>query len=115
MSKLLKSVLKTAVYLLERSDRVGGAVRNGVDRAGDRLSDFRDRAQGYGREDHTFRNVAALAAGIGIGIGAGILFAPASGEETRNSIGEKIQDIGDRVRERFSSEATKSATVTEGS
>jgi gas vesicle protein len=43
-------------------------------------------------------------------VGAAILFAPASGEETRNSISDKVQDIGDRVRERFS---TRTPTGTE--
>ena len=43
-----------------------------------------------------------FAAGVAIGVGAGMLLAPASGEEIRGSIGDKVQDIGDRVRSRFS-------------
>jgi len=44
-----------------------------------------------------------------------MLLAPASGEEIRGSIGDKVQDIGDRVRTRFSASQTRrSATGTEG-
>ena len=38
-------------------------------------------------------------AGIGIGIGLGILFAPMSGEETRNNLRERAGDLGDQARE----------------
>jgi YtxH-like protein len=114
MNKFLKSILKTAVYLLDQSDRVAADMRDRVDDVGDRMSDLRDRARDlYGHEDHTLRNVLTFAAGVGVGIGAGMLFAPASGEDIRSSIGEKVQDIGDRVRTRFSSEV-KRATGTEG-
>ncbi len=118
MNKLLKSVLKTVVYLLEQTENVAEDMRDrvadGVDRASDRVSDLRDRAQDiYAGEDHTLRNVLTFAAGVGVGIGAAILFAPASGEEIRSQIGDKVQDIGDRVRDRFSSETRRSATGTE--
>ena len=63
----------------------------------------------YQGEDHTLRNVLVFAAGVGVGIGAGMLLAPASGEEIRGSIGDKVQDISDRVRDRFTSET---ATAT---
>ena len=95
--------------------------RDRVDRAADRVSDLRDQAQDLytGGEDHTLRNVLTFAAGVGVGIGAGMLFAPASGEEIRGQIGDKVHDIGDRVRSRFSSEVSsrkvrKTATGTEG-
>jgi hypothetical protein len=55
-----------------------------------------------------------FAAGIGLGIGIGVLFAPTSGEETRSSISDKVQDMSDRVRERFSPPEKKPATGTEG-
>jgi gas vesicle protein len=50
-------------------------------------------------------------AGVGVGVGLAMLYAPASGEEIRSQIGDKVQDIGDRVRERFS---TRTSTGTEG-
>ena len=65
-------------------------------------------------EDHTMRNAMSFAAGIGLGIGVGILLAPASGEETRSSISDKVQDMSDRVRERFSPPEKRPATGTEG-
>ncbi len=118
INNLLKSILKTAVYFLDQSDRVASDVRDRIsdslDSAGDRVSDLRDRAQDlYEGDSHTFRNVMTFVAGVGVGVGAALLFAPASGEEIRGQIGEKVQDISDRVRDRFSSE-TKSATGTEG-
>jgi len=117
-NNLLKSILKTAVYFLDQSDRVASDMRDRVsdslDNAADRVSDLRDRAQDlYEGESHTLRNVLVFAAGVGVGIGAGMLLAPVSGEEIRGSIGDKVQDISDRVRDRFSSE-TDNATGTEG-
>jgi len=55
-----------------------------------------------------------MTAGIGLGIGVGMLLAPARGEETRSSIAGKVHDFGDKVKERFSPEAKKPATGTEG-
>lgn len=119
MNKLLKSVLKTVVYLLEQTENVAEDMRDrvaeGVDRASDRVSDLRDRAHDlYPGEDHTLRNVLIFAAGVGVGVGAAILFAPASGEEIRSQIGDRVQDIGGRVRDRFSSETRRASTGTEG-
>jgi hypothetical protein len=118
MNNLIRSILKTAVYFLEQSDRFAGDVRDrvtdSVDRAANRVSDLRSQAEElYEGEDHTLRNVLTFAAGVGVGVGAAILFTPASGEEIRNSIGEKVHDIGGRVVGRFSS-GTRKATGTEG-
>jgi hypothetical protein len=112
MNNLIKSILKTAVYFLEQTDRFTGDVRDrvsdSIDRASDRVSDLRDQAEElYSGPDHTMRNILTFAAGVGVGIGAAILFAPASGQEIRNQIGEKVQDIGDRVRDRFSRTGTE--------
>jgi gas vesicle protein len=46
-------------------------------------------------------------AGIGIGIGLGILFAPMSGEETRNNLRDRAGDLGDQAREAFEQGRTK--------
>ncbi|HVI07545.1 MAG TPA: YtxH domain-containing protein [Candidatus Binatia bacterium] len=118
MNKLIKSILKTAVYFLDQTERVGGDVRSRVydtmDRAADTVSDLRDRAQDIFEPEHnTLRSVVAFAAGVGVGVGAALLLAPASGEETRGQIGEKVSNIGSRVKSRFSS-AAGSATGTEG-
>lgn len=116
MNKLLKSVLKTAVYLIDQAedmtDDMRDRVSKGVDRAGDRFSDLRDHAQDmYYGEDHTLRNVLTFAAGVGVGIATAMLFSPASGEEIRSQIGEKVQDISGRVRDRFSETRTGTESV----
>ena len=38
-------------------------------------------------------------AGLGIGIGLGILFAPMSGEETRNNLTQKASDLAGSARD----------------
>lgn len=120
MNKLLKSVLKTVVYLVDQAedmtDDMRDRVSKGVDRAGDRFSDLRDQAQDIysGRQDHTLRNVLTFVAGVGVGMATAMLFSPASGEEIRSQIGEKVQDISGRVRDRFTSESNRAATGTEG-
>jgi gas vesicle protein len=116
MNNLIRSILKTAVYFLDQTDRFTSDVKNrvseGVGRASDRISDLRDQAEDlYSGDDHTVRNVLTFVAGVGVGVGAALLFAPASGEELRGQIGDKVQDIGDRVRERFSA---RPSTGTEG-
>jgi hypothetical protein len=96
-NSLLKSLMKTAVYILDQTaDR--------VDHVSDRASEVADDARTaiFPEEDHTLRNILVFAAGVGVGVGAGLLLAPASGEEIRNSIGEKVQDIGDKVKGRMS-------------
>ena len=39
--------------------------------------------------------------GLGLGIGLGILFAPMSGEETRNNIAERASDLASSARDTF--------------
>jgi len=94
VNKFLKSLLKIGLDFLDQSERASHAIRR--------------------QEDPTMRYAISFAAGIGLGIGLGILLAPASGEETRSSIAEKVQDAGERVRDRFSPELRKPATGTEG-
>jgi len=122
VTKLLKSILKTAVYVLDQADNAAEDVRDRVydqvDRVSDQVSDITDRGRRaiYG-EDHTLRNVLTFVAGVGVGLGAGMLLAPASGEETRNSMRDKVQDIGDKVRDqvrqRFSTNVGARPTGTE--
>ena len=122
MTKLLKSILKTAVYILDQTENATEDIRDRVsdhvDRVSDQVSDITDRGRKaiYG-ENHTMRNVLTFAAGLGIGIGAGVLLAPASGEEIRNSVRDKVEDISDRVRDqvrnRISTDMGQRATGTE--
>lgn len=50
-------------------------------------------------------------AGIGIGIGLGMLFAPMSGEETRNNLRERANDLSGQALDAFEQGRQK---VTEG-
>jgi YtxH-like protein len=103
---LLKSLLKTAVYIMDQTAEQ-------VDRASDRASHIASQARSvvddatsaiYPREDHTLRNLVSFVAGVGIGVGAGILLAPSSGAELRSSISGRVQGISDRVKGRVSSQ-----------
>jgi gas vesicle protein len=39
--------------------------------------------------------------GLGLGVGLGILFAPMSGEETRNNLTDRANDLASSARETF--------------
>ncbi|HEY3971802.1 MAG TPA: YtxH domain-containing protein [Candidatus Sulfotelmatobacter sp.] len=92
MSKLLNSLLKTAVFV---ANQYYEQVDRAADRVTDRVSDIVDRSKEIvrGSENHTLRNVLSFAAGMGVGVGAGILLAPASGSEIRSSIKGKVRNI----------------------
>ena len=101
LNNVLKSVLKTAVYIMD-------STADSVDRVQDRASRMADDARTaiYPREDNTLRNFLSFAAGVGVGIAAGVLLAPQSGAELRSSISGKVQDISDKVRGRGEAYAT---------
>ena len=101
LNKLVRSALKTAVYIMDQTAEQ-------VDRASERASEMADNARSaiYPREDHTLRNLVAFAAGMGVGVGAGLLLAPSSGTELRTSISDKVQEIGNKVRNRTESYST---------
>src|SRR5260370_9560011 len=72
MNNLIKSILKTAVYFLDQTDRfavdlrdrVSDTVDRAADRVSDRVSDLRDQAQElYEGEGHTMRNGLTFPAG----------------------------------------------------
>ena len=104
-NSVLKSLLKTTVYILDQTaeqvDRVA---------AGDRTAEIRDHAKRVvdsaasairpQREDHTLRNIVGFAAGVGLGVGAGLLLAPARGVEIRGAISDRVKDISDAVKGR---------------
>jgi YtxH-like protein len=112
VSGLLKTLLQAGLYLVDQpqrvaddvSDRVRGGmddvserVRGGLSDLGDHLSDVKDR---FNRPDRTLHYVLSFAAGIGVGVGVGLLMAPDSGEETRKNVAEKINRVGDRIKNR---------------
>jgi ElaB/YqjD/DUF883 family membrane-anchored ribosome-binding protein len=124
MNKFLKLLLGTSLYLLEQSD---GATKGVRDRAVDHISDLRDVAQEKyetasnrvarasrairGEDHYVLSNTLRFVAGVGLGLGIGLILAPASGEETRSVIAGKVHEMGDKVRQQFSSEE---ATGTRG-
>ena len=71
----------------------------------------RAKAALQGRDRPMVSSAGALLLGLGVGVGVGILLAPASGEQTRRNIGEKVHEFGERVRSRTREE---SATGTYG-
>jgi len=105
--KLLKVMLGTSLFLVE-SNRVGNRVRS-------RMGDFRDSAADTfddlagrigrvsdslsGRRDYV-SPIGSFLIGMGIGAGLGMLFAPASGEETRNRIMDQASDLKERVTQK---------------
>jgi hypothetical protein len=117
MNKMIKILLGVGLYLLEQSD---SATKNVRDRAAGPLGDLRDAAQEKyevaaermaraskairGDDSDILRNTLLFTAGIGVGVGVGLLLAPASGEETRGVLGERVHEMGDKVRRQFSSE-----------
>jgi gas vesicle protein len=120
---LLNVLLGAGFYLLDSlRDRVSDNVEDWGEKARHRYGDLRDRAKDvystaserFDRvndairgDDHPFaRATGAALLGVGVGIGIGMLFAPASGKETRDN-------LADQVRDRFSEK--KPATGTFGS
>jgi len=101
MNNILKQVLKTAVYIMD-------STADSVDRVSDRASRMADDARSaiYPEPDNTLRNILSFAAGVGVGVAAGILLAPQSGADLRNSISDKVQDISDKVRGKADAYAT---------
>jgi hypothetical protein len=101
-------LLGTSVYLLDSlRGRLSDSVDDITDRARDTYSEASRRVSRAsdairGEESHAFGTAAALLIGIGVGVGVGLLLAPASGEETRGTISNKVQEFGGRVRDKFS-------------
>jgi YtxH-like protein len=106
---LLNVLLGTGLYLLDSlRERVAGNVGDFSDQARSRAQDFFDTASERasrasdvirGREHRGLSTTAAVLIGVGIGVGVGMLLAPASGEETRENLAEKVRDRFNRGNE----------------
>jgi hypothetical protein len=114
---LLNVLLGTGLYLLDPlRDRLVERIESFGDRAKDLYETGSDRArEAYetgsrrvrkasdalqGEDTSAWSSIGALLVGVGIGVGVGILIAPASGEETRNNISDKVQGLGGKIRSR---------------
>jgi hypothetical protein len=108
-------LLGSGVYLL---DSLRDRLSEGFEEIGDRAREVRGEASRrvtraseaiHGRDHHGLSTAAALLIGVGVGVGVGMLLAPASGEATRSSISDKVQQFGGRVRDKFSGEKSESS------
>ncbi|HEY6184924.1 MAG TPA: YtxH domain-containing protein [Terriglobales bacterium] len=106
-NKALTNVLLGAgAYLLESlRERTADSVEEFRDRARETYGVASTRASRAaaalrGEDSNIWGSAAALLVGVGIGIGVGVLIAPASGEETRRNIADKVTDFGEKVRAR---------------
>jgi len=87
-------------YVTDRIDDLTDNAARGYHRAVDRIERLYHVARG---DDHrALYHVASFAIGLGVGVGTALLFAPASGSETRSAIARKGRDIQDEVRARVS-------------
>jgi YtxH-like protein len=119
---ITNALLGASLYALDSvRDLLSDKARMFGGRARDRYEDMRSRANDMystaserldraneailGQDHHFARSATAALIGVGVGVGIGMLLAPASGEETR-------QNIADRVRDRWERSA---ATGTTGS
>jgi hypothetical protein len=115
MNQVLKLLLRAGLFLLEpeRVDTIRDQMSGRVDDLGERTRQTYDAASKHvnrlarvmrgQKEDHTVGNAVAFLAGIGTGVAIGMLFAPASGEETRSSLADTAQNMTNKVRDRFTS------------
>ena len=76
-----------AVDFSEARDRM----REKYETASDRMGRARDVLRG--EDSSVMSTLIAGLVGVGIGVGIGMLLAPASGEETRNNLAEKVRDF----------------------
>jgi YtxH-like protein len=117
---LFNVLLDTGLHLLDsfrerlpnNVDDIKDRVRDRYDTASHRVSRATDALRGE-EDSQILGKVGALLIGVGIGVGVGLLIAPASGEETRADISDKVSDFGDKVRERTAKKPL-AATGTHG-
>lgn len=83
---------------------VSDTVASKYEDAVDRLEAAADALQG---KSHWPSHVTGFLLGVAVGAGVGILLAPASGEETRESFREKAVDVKNRVFDSASSAANR--------
>jgi hypothetical protein len=107
---LLDVLMGAGLFLLDPvRDRLADSIESLTNRAQDTFDTASDRigraSSAIRGEDHTgLSATAAMLIGVGIGVGVGMLLAPASGEETRSNLTEKVHNLGDRMRDRFNTE-----------
>jgi hypothetical protein len=104
---VLGALLSTGLYLLDNLrermpdniDDIKAGAREKYETASDHLGRAADALRGK-EDSHMLGKVGALLLGVGIGVGVGLLFAPASGAETRADIASKVSAFGEKVSDR---------------
>jgi hypothetical protein len=104
---VLGVLLSTGLYLLDNLreripdniDDIKAKTRESYETASDRLGRATDVLRGK-EESRMLGKVGALLIGVGIGVGVGLLIGPASGEETRGEIVDKVSAFGEKVTDR---------------
>jgi hypothetical protein len=113
---LLNILLGTGLYLLDSvRDRLSDGAGDFSERARDRFDDLRQRTRDSydtvsdrvsratdvmrGEDRRVLNTTVAVLAGAGIGVALGLVFAPASGEETRSNIADKVREGFSRMKE----------------
>jgi hypothetical protein len=117
-NQLLKVLLGTGLYLLDPvrerlTDKFSGISEKAHDTyesAVDRVSDFSDS---IGSRFERPSRLKWMLIGAGVGVGVGMLLAPVSGREARDTLSDRVHDIGSRMRDRFQSEDLR-PTGTQG-
>jgi hypothetical protein len=82
--------------LPDNVDEIKDRARETYETASDRLGRATNALRGK-EDSQIFGKVGALLIGVGIGVGVGLLIAPASGEETRADIADKVSDFAKKV------------------
>jgi hypothetical protein len=114
---VLGVLLSTGLYLLDNLrermpdniDDIKAGAREKYQTASERLGRAADALQGK-EDSQMLGKVGALLIGVGIGVGIGLLVAPASGEETRADIANKVSAFGEKV----SDQKPQASTGTHG-
>jgi gas vesicle protein len=98
-------------HLPDNVDDIKGRVRDTYDTASERVSRASNALRGK-EDSQILGKVGALLIGVGIGVGIGLLVAPASGEETRAEINDKVAEFSGKVRQ--SAKKSQGASETHG-
>ena len=109
VKQLLKLLLGAGLMFVEpgRREKAVGNIKDRVDDWSDIAKDkYEDAVDRLDRVSDALRGrervgskIGTFLLGLGVGVGVGMLFAPASGEETRNTISEQASNIRNRVTE----------------
>ncbi len=97
--------------LRDRVDDVGDEMKRRYEDATDRLQDAHSALRG---RNHWVTPTVNFLGGVGIGVGLGMLLAPASGEETRSALRDKVVDLKNRMGNKVAESTGYRSTGTDG-